>query len=581
MFESIFPNSAIPTLLQYVFGGALIIFIIIAIYYSILKRKYIERHRDTLSQIYSYRIYTIDLGTNKVSYFDKTNPKELKSSDIEYFLKQYAADDYYRVSNWLQNLLDVKKQTSWHLEARAMIKKTKKTHFSVLEVTKVDVAMRVIHLNSYLLRYLTPKKGRYQKQHHNVINLQEANTRLQKASSNRGATYMIRFYYKKYSGNTSYFISAVFLKKLKDKITTFLTMGLYLVEQEAAEIILLETKNISTNEHKQIAHSIAHTIERNLEVSGLKDEVAFTIGVVENRFFPHNFEELLHHARMMADRAEKEAMLVAIYDQNTSYNELSAKAVDLEVVDIIKSRKYEIKFRPILDLKTYDVFAYYSDIAINSPLKISRPELYRLAQESEACKELLSNMVRQMLQTFTEGRSNNEVALFFPVSVYERTFITKSLAMMKKTKDSNVVLVFDENEINDWDANLGVISQMLISFKDKGLQTAISFSDMHLLLDNEIYAMFDYYILDKRMTADIVENDRQRINVHTLVETLHKFNHPIIAIDMSEFAGVEIMANYEANGISADSIAPYNLKIINVETKIINRIRQFEEVKKT
>lgn len=283
----------------------------------------------------------------------------------------------------------------------------------------------------------------------------------------------------------------------------------------------------------------------------------------------------------MADRSEKEATLVTIYDQNLKYSEISAKAVDLEVIDIIKSRKYEIKFRPILSLKKLETFAYYCSIIVNSPLTSNRLLLCRSTMESESCKELLSNMARQMLQTMTTGRLNDNQLLFFPVSVYERNFILKSLAMMKKTKDANIVLVFDESEINDWDANLSVISQMLASFKDKGLKTALSFADMHLLLDNDIYSIFDYYVLDARMTADIVTNDRQRINVHSLIETLRKFNHPIIAIDMSDFDGVEILSNFEVDALSAESISPYSLKIETIEPKIINRIRQFEEVKKT
>jgi hypothetical protein len=169
---------------------------------------------------------------------------------------------------------------------------------------------------------------------------------------------------------------------------------------------------------------------------------------------------------------------------------------------------------------------------------------------------------------------------FFP-SASMNEFHFKSLAMMKKAKESNIGFVFDESECNDWDANLGVISQMLTSFKAKGLKTALSFADMHLLLDNDIYDVFDYYILDARMTSDIVANDRQRINVHSLIETLRKFNHPIIAIDMSDLDGVEILSNFEVDGVSAECLSPYSLKIESIEPKMINRIRQFEDVKKT
>ena len=217
MFTPIFPSLPVPALLQYVFLGALILFLLLVIMFPIIKYMASTKHHETISKIYSYRIYKIDLNLNRVTFFDKTNPRNMRETDFEQFLKQYTADDYYRVDAWLHNLLDTKKQTSLHLEARALIHATKKTYFSVLEVTKLDIDQKTIHLNSYLLRYLTPKKGHSRHQSDNVISMGEASHRLDKASAIRGATYLIRFYYKKYQGNTSTYISAVFLKKLKDK----------------------------------------------------------------------------------------------------------------------------------------------------------------------------------------------------------------------------------------------------------------------------------------------------------------------------------------------------------------------------
>ncbi len=579
MLIAIFPNLPISPLLQDVILGAVLVIIVFIILLVIWRHRARKLHEEALARRYSYRIYTVDLDRNTVTLFDKSNPRDQRMTDLDHFLKQYDAEDYYRVQNWLRNLLDPKKMALWHLEAKAHIRRAKKTFFSVLEATKVERERKIIHLNSYILRYLSPKKGRVRR-HSNVLTLQEANRHLEKTASNRGATYMIKFNYKKYQGNTGMFISSVFLKKLKDKITHFLSMGLFLVEHEGIEILLLETKNLTNNEHMQIAHSLAHTIVKNLEVSGLKDEVSFAIGVVENKYFPRQMEELLNHARLMADLAEKRGLVVSIYDRNQSDTEITAKAVDLEVVDILKSRKYEVRFRPVLNLHTYDALGYYCSIAIQSPLTSDRLELSRMAQESEASRELLSNIARLLLASFVEQRQDPNQLLFFPSSVYERNFIVKSLAMMKKAKEVRIVLVFDETEINDWEAPKEMLTTMIASLKEKGLGLAIAFTDMHLLLGNEIYNLFDYYILDHRLTGDLVGNDRQRFNFRSLVETLQQFHHPIIAIDMTELAGVELAANFAVDGVSADAVGPFVTRISPFETKTINRIRQFERGKK-
>ena len=579
MFIAIFPTLPVSPLLQDFFLGAIII-LVTMIFILMFRHHDMRRHHLTLAKVYSYRIYSINIDTGNVTYFDKNNPRNIKTSNLDQFLKQYDAEDYYRVQTWLLNLIDIKKTNSWHLEVRATINSSKKTYFSVLEVTNVDYKTKTIHLNSYILRYLSPKKGMARRYSSNVISVEEANHRLQKTASNRGATYLIRFFYRKYSGNTGTYISAVFLKKLKDTITNYMGMGLYLVEQEATEIVLLETKNLSANEHRQIAHSIAHTIVKNLEISGLKEEVAFTIGVVENKYFPHHFEELLHHARLMANRAEKSSTLVEIFDQNQSYNEISVKTVELEVVDIIKSRKYEILFRPILDLGNYEISGYFSKIVINSTLTNNRLELSSLANDSESYRELLSNISRQLLTTFTGGRQTENQRVFIQASIHENNFILKSLAMMKRAKESHIVLLFDEIEINDWEANFDTISKLIHSYKDKGLETALAFKDMHLLLDKDIYGLFDYYVLDSRMTADILTDDRLRLEAHSLIDTLKEFTHPVIATDMADLDSVELMANFEVAGVSAECLGGYSSSLPTIEPKVIGRIKQFEVVKK-
>ncbi|MFA5236169.1 MAG: hypothetical protein WC399_04970 [Bacilli bacterium] len=578
MLIAIFPQLPISPILQDVFALIAILLLFLALVGPLHKLVMRHRYDAALENTYNYRIYTIDLNLNKVTYFDKKNPRNLKTSDIEYFLKQYRDEDLYRVKDWLMQLLDEKKNTSWHLEAQAMIRVSNRTYFSVLEVTKISYQQKIIHLNSYLLQYLSPRRGPARNHRLNVIGIEEASRRLQKSQGNRGATYVIRFFYKKYQGNTGNYISPIFLKKLKDKITNFLGVGLFLVEQEEPEIILLETKNITTNEHRQIAHSIAHSIVRNLEVSGLKEEVSFTVGVVENKYFPHQFTELIEHARLMAGQAEKDGIVVAIYDQNQNYTEITARAIDLEVIDIIKSRKYTVYYQPILNLKIYDTDAYIVTIAINSTLSSDLMKLCRMAGDSSDCRELMSGVAKQILIDFTGNRTNPEQEMFFPVSVYANTFILKSLAMMKRAKEANIVLVFEEIEINDWDASPEVITQMIKSYHERNMKAALAFSRVHLLLNNDIYALFDYYILDQGLTSDIVADNRLRVDVHGLIETLKKFDRPIIATGMADLESVELLASFDVVGVAGEAIVPAAVELpkLDTKTKTITRIRQFD-----
>jgi hypothetical protein len=49
---------------------------------------------------------------------------------------------------------------------------------------------------------------------------------------------------------------------------------------------------------------------------------------------------------------------------------------------------------------------------------------------------------------------------------------------------------------------------------------------------------------------------------------------------MFDLEGVEILANFEVDNMSADCIAPYGTELGAIESKILNRTRQFEIIKK-
>ena len=74
------------------------------------------------------------------------------------FYAQFANEEQVKVIEWVSSLLDPEADAPSYLETGVNISRLKKQYFSMLEVTSVNKEKGIIHLESYLFKYITPEK---------------------------------------------------------------------------------------------------------------------------------------------------------------------------------------------------------------------------------------------------------------------------------------------------------------------------------------------------------------------------------------------------------------------------------------
>ena len=103
------------------------------------------------------RIICIDAKNNKVRYFNKSNIEHQVVCTLEEFLNNFPTEEKVRFEKWIDELLSTKKNVSDYLEVDVIFEREKKSYYSFIQLQKIDKKKKIIHLESYVMKYLDVK----------------------------------------------------------------------------------------------------------------------------------------------------------------------------------------------------------------------------------------------------------------------------------------------------------------------------------------------------------------------------------------------------------------------------------------
>ena len=141
----------------------------------------------------------------------------------------------------------------------------------------------------------------------------------------------------------------------------------------------------------------------------------------------------------------------------------------------------------------------------------------------------------------------------------------------------DLVLVFDEQEVNENSTNIELLISTLSALKNSGFELALSLKDKNLLLDDKIYFLFHYFVVGSAMMEEVKHNNRIRLSLYALIESLLKYNRPIIATDLEGWQAVELIIKSGISYISSDIVAPSNDMLLPVERKKMEKVVQMAD----
>ena len=561
----------------------LILLTIVLVTFLVTNRSYLKYEEKIKQESISTRIFAIDVKNDKVVFFNRSDMKHKRQMNLTGFYFHFHQNDTEKVQQWIYSIMTDPKNCDQYLEADVVVNRGKATYFSLLKLIKYDPKVGVIHLESHILRYITPTNYSSKKKDalSGVVKRSTMQGVIKKTKSLRGFTFAIRFFYIRQKALSNEKIERYMMMTLKNEVYPYASnkrMPRQIIDDSGNEILLFDIHINSRDEAMQLAASISHSLRKCIGVNGYTDSVNFAIGVVENAQFYQDFDSIVQKAQEACITAQQNSQDVYIYQKShgTMYQELN-KFND-EVDRLLDNKNLRYLYRPIIDTsKVATPFGYFEYVrAYSSPFS-SFAEMSKYAARVGRNRELFANIAKTIIPKFAAEKPSQNCRLFLSVSLMDIDHMSEILPQIPATKDIKLVLVFDEQEVNENSSSLELLNSSLKKLHSLKYDLALLLQDKNLLLDPSVYTNFDYFVAGAAMMGEIKKNNRVRLSIHTLIESLMKYDQPIIATDLEGMQAVELIIKSGVSIVSSEAISPSNDMLLPVEKKKLVKLHDMYE----
>ena len=558
----------------------LLLFIIfMAISYSLSTKRDLRYDNRIKSEATTLRIYIIDPKKSTVTYFNRSDLRNKKEIDMDTFYSHFHSNDIDKIKQWIYSIYTDYKNADKYIEADVLVNHGRSTYFSLLKLLKYDPNEGVIHLESFILKYITPNNSSNKKKKKKailsgVVKRSTMESLILKEKSLKGFTFAIRFYYirQKFLSNDK--IERYMIMTLKNVIYPYASnqrVPRQIIDGGENELLLFDLRIASRDEAMVLATSIAHSIKKCIGVNGFADSINFSIGVVENAQYYQDFDSMVVKSQEACMSAQHNGQEVLLY-QKQAAPLIEINRYREEVENLMRPNSLRYLFRPIFDVSKRKTIGYFEYIkAYDSPFA-SFSEMSKYAAKVDMNKQFFAMISRYVIPKFASEKQGDDLRLFMLVSLQDIDHMAEILLQIPQTKKVHLVLVFDEQEINENASNLQLLNDSLKDLRKNGFELAMLMKDKNLLLDPSVYYNFDYFVAGSMMIGEIKKNNRIRLSIHSLIESLLKYHRPIIATDLEGWQSIELIIKSGVSIVSSETISSSNDMLLPLEKKKIEKL---------
>ena len=523
------------------------------------------------------RIYIIDPKKNSVVYFNRSDLKNKRTIDINTFYSHFHDNDVDKIKSWIYDICTNYRSADRYIEADVIVNHGRNTYFSLLKLLKYDPNEGVIHLESFILKYITPNNTANKKKKtilNGMVKRSTMESLILKEKSLKGFTFAIRFYYirQKFLSNDK--IERYMILTLKNVIYPYASnprVPRQIIDGGENELLLFDLRIASRDEAMVLATSMAHSIKKCIGVNGFSESVNFSIGVVENAQYYQDFDSMVVKAQEACMSAQHNAQEILLY-QKQAAPLIEINRYREEVENLMRPNSLRYLFRPIFDVSKRKTIGYFEYVkAYDSPFA-SFAEMSKYAAKVDMSKEFFATISRYVIPKFASEKQEDDLRLFMLVSLQDIDHMAEILLQIPQTRKIHLVLVFNEQEINANASNLELLNNSLKRLRSDGFELAMLMKDKNLLLDSSVYYNFDYFVAGSMMIGEIKKNNRIRLSIHSLIESLLKYHRPIIATDLEGWQSIELIIKSGVSIVSSETISSSNDMLLPLEKKKIEKL---------
>ena len=552
---------------------------LVIVYYAVGAHNENKFNKQISYESTTTRIFIIDVKKNKYMVFNKSDISNKKTADLFSFYSSFHPNDVEKVKSWIFDICVNPDEVNEYLEADVLINKTNKVCFSLLRLLEYNREIGLIHLESHLLKYITPlnepkKKTNAKKAPTGIVKRSQIMQLINKNKALSGFTYCIRFFYTKQKVISNDKIERYMVMNLKNAVYPFAAnprLTRQMLDNGDNELFLFDLRISNKESAMQLANSMAKAIRREMEVNGFAGFINFSIGVVENANFYRDFDSIEEKAREACMAGQTNSKEIVLHQRNIEANNETI-LYNQQIEHILKENVLRFLYRPVINAKTAQTIGYFEYVkAYDSPFS-SFAEMSKYASRINLNGELLAKVSKNVIPKFIMERPDESMRLFFTISMVDVNSVYEIISQIPNYQKAHIILVFDEQEINENSTNIELLVHILEGLKEKGFELALSLKDKNLLLNDTVYFQFHYFVVGSAMMEEVKENNRIRLSLYALIESLLKYSRPIIATDLEGWQAVELIIKSGINYISSDAISASNDMLLPIEKKKMEKV---------
>lgn len=567
-----------------IFFSICLLFILLVIALSITFAFSLKKDGDIAADIVRetnvVRVLIINPKENRVTYFDRINLKEKKAISLTKFFNNFHEQDVEKVKEWIYSMYIDHKQVDEYIEADIVANHGRNNYFSVLRLLKYDQDVGLIHVEGHVFRYISPnnftlKKFKRPSNSYGLVEKNAFGSMINKRKSLKGFTYAIRFFYLKPQVTANAKIERFMAVSLKNAVYPFALDPHHcrqIIDDKDNELLLFDLNIDNKEQALHLAGSLEKHIRKNIVINGFQDSINFSLGIVENGQYFQDFDAIVESAQQACFYAQQNNQTVYLFQRSSAKPTVDLTKISKHVDYLLRPHSLRYLYRPIIDITAKDVLGYFEYVkAYESPLS-GFDEMAAFAAKVDKNKELFSVISRQVVTEFAASVRGKKYKLFLSVSLLDIKYLRELLAQIVRIKECDLVLVFDEQEINDNVDGYDVLNAQYALLREDGYALALSLKNRDLLLDSSFYLNFDFFVVGSSMVGEIKQSGRTRLSLHVLIEQLLKYKKPIIATDLDGWQAIELLVQSGITVISSENITASNDMILPVDRKKMDRL---------
>ncbi len=538
--------------------------------YALINHK-IEKKRKMMIDYNTanVRVYSMNLKTNTVTFFDKKNMGKTFTITVDAFYHYFKNnDDATRVKNWIDDYVTTKKVSSNTITVTTKSTVDNKNSMSILKFTGYNPKTKILHFENIVLPKVKTNEGgffsrRSGKGYSYIIKLDEANKlfenkKYKKKNISCIVIKIVPFNSEESTSSLGNSITSIY--QPLNTIYKFLNKDRQLAFINDEEAVIFDTRLILHYDLNSLCQLIISEIQKYFSIRSLNNIYDITIGV--SYYYPNgdkSLDDALAKARDLAKQASDTSSLNKIIYENdeeaVSENKFAIYKADIRKT--ILNKTFKVLYTPILSTELKDEYYVVSIEPYGTGFN-SISELLSLSKKLNMLPNLFTTAFNKINIDLQNETINRDAIIFLSFN-----YIDDVLKAIKKCPDiaTHLVIGFSFDELYDFYQADIEIEKKIESLKKVGIKTIIQLDLDTSTWFKDILEEFDMFIvsnLEVNSSSNIHLSSRAKDQLVFAYNSLKVYSKPIIIDNLNSIADIELADNIGYRSYICLNVGPKN-----------------------